>query len=130
MLSQEEIFEINPDIKDMDRATAFDIYKSGSRNWFHGNGAPITSLAAKQAKLIRDPRKMIRRAKATILIWGYRDYNVEGGIVENVWNPFEEAMRDMGFNEEAIETVKYYRPLDEDTIAALDELSSIWAEME
>lgn len=129
MLSLAEIDEINPDIKDMDRATDFDFYKSGSRNWFHGNGAPITSLASKQAKLITNEKKLVRRAKATILIWGYRDYDC-GGVIENVWKPFEEALFKMGFSREAVQAIKEYKPIDDLTLSALNELSEIYSEME
>jgi len=126
MMTIDEIEEINPDIKDMERATAFDFYKSGNRNWFHGNGSPISSLASKQAKLIRNKEKLVRRAKATILIWGYRDYHCAEGLVENVWNPFEEALFDMGFDRAAVDYIKYWKPIDELTLSALDELSEIY----
>ena len=129
MLTIEEIENINPDLKDMDRATAFDFYKSGNRNWFHGNGSPITSNAAKQAKLIRNEKKLVRRAKATILIWGYRDYNCGSGEVENVWNPFADALRNMGFSIEAIQLIKDFEPFDADVASALDELKGIYSDM-
>ena len=128
MLTLEEISKIEPDIKDMDRAVAFDFYKCGNRNWFHGNGAPITSLASKQAKIITNEKKLVRRAKATILIWGYIDYHLSNGVVENVWNPFCDRLREMGFSNEKINVIKYYKPIEDDVLSALDELSSIYSE--
>jgi hypothetical protein len=67
------IATIEPQIKDYERARAMDFYKHGMINWFYGSGAPIQSLAEKQAKLIKDPVKLVRRAKAVAAIWGTRD---------------------------------------------------------
>ena len=69
---------------------------------FYGSGAPFTHNAEKQSKLIKDPVKLVRRAKAVAAVWGTIDYHggVGGGNwkVENVWLPFERALRSMGFN--------------------------------
>ena len=92
---------IEPQTKDYHRALEMDFYKHGYRNWFYGNGAPIQSLAEKQSKLIKDPVKLVRRAKAVAAVWGTRSYNgYAGGIPkeENVWRPFERALQSMGFN--------------------------------
>ena len=92
---------IEPQTKDYHRALEMDFYKHGYRNWFYGNGAPIQSLAEKQSKLIKDPVKLVRRAKAVAAVWGTRSYNgYSGGIPkeENVWRPFERALQSMGFN--------------------------------
>jgi hypothetical protein len=126
-LTLQEIREIDPDIKDMDRAIAFDVYKNGNNTWSHGNGSPIEALATKQSKLITKEKKMIRRAKATILIWGYEDYNSDHGI-ENMWRPFEQGLRRMGFSTQKINIIKNYKPIDDLTLAALDELADIYSE--
>jgi hypothetical protein len=91
---------IEPQTKDYRRALEMDFYKHGYRNWFYGNGAPIQSLAEKQSKLIKDPVKLVRRAKAVAAVWGTRSYSgYVGGIPkeENVWTPFKRALESMGF---------------------------------
>jgi hypothetical protein len=91
---------IEPQTKDYQRALEMDFYKHGYRNWFYGNGAPIQSLAEKQSKLIKDPVKLVRRAKAVAAVWGTRDYHgYSAGVPkeENVWKPFERALKEMGF---------------------------------
>ena len=92
---------IEPQTKDYQRALEMDFYKSGMRNWFYGNGSPIQCLAEKQSKLIKDPVKLVRRAKAVAAVWGTRDYHGYAGGVpkeENVWRPFERALLSMGFD--------------------------------
>lgn len=108
---------IEPQTKDYHRALEMDFYKSGNRNWFYGNGAPIQSLAEKQSKLIKDPVKLVRRAKAVAAVWGTRDYH--GGIgggnwkVENVWNPFERALQSMGFSYAQIAEISRFSVSDD-----------------
>ena len=121
-----EIKELDPDIKDMDRAVAFDVYKNGNNTWSHGNGSPIAKLARKQAKLITKEKKMVRRAKATILIWGYKDYYNDHGGIENVWQPFERALYNMGFSAQKVNAIKNWKPIDDLTLAALDELKDLY----
>jgi hypothetical protein len=107
---------ILPEGKDYQRAKEMDFYKHGMRNWFYGNGAPIQSLAEKQAKLIKDPVKLVRRAKAVAAVWGTRDYHGYASGVpkeENVWNPFENALRAMGFTREQINSISSHRESDE-----------------
>lgn len=104
----DQIVRVRPQQKDKDRVEDFAFFKRGYRNWFYGNGAPISSNASKQAKLIKDPLKLIRRAKAVVNRWGTRDYyGYSGGnpILENAWKPFEEALRNMGFNREQIQAI-------------------------
>ena len=107
---------IQPQIKDYQRAKEMDFYKHGWRNWFYGSGAPIQSLAEKQAKLIKDPIKLIRRAKAVAAIWGTRDYTgYSNGVpkTENVWTPFEKALRLMGFTSIEIREISLHSVDDE-----------------
>jgi hypothetical protein len=107
------IVNIEPQDKDYKRATQMDFYKSGMRNWFYGNGSPIQSLAEKQAKLIKDPVKLVRRAKAVAAVWGTRDYIGCGGgqeKIENPWTPFERALHSMGFNRDQIgQVAKFHK---------------------
>jgi hypothetical protein len=108
---------ILPEGKDYQRAKQMDFYKHGMRNWFYGSGAPIQSLAEKQAKLIKDPVKLVRRAKAVAAVWGTRDYHggTGGGNwkTENVWKPFEKALRAMGFTGEQIRLISLHTESDE-----------------
>lgn len=102
---------INPQQKDLDRVDDYGQYMKGNQNWFYGSGAPISGNASKQAKLIKDPVKLIRRAKAVILRWGTRDYSgyVDGNrIIENVWKPFDIALRQAGLSSEMIQEIKDY----------------------
>ena len=107
-----DVSRIEPQTKDYHRALEMDFYKSGNRNWFYGNGAPIQSLAEKQSKLIKDPVKLVRRAKAIVAVWGTHDYH--GGIgggnwkIENVWIPFERALRSIGFDSSQITEISQY----------------------
>ena len=93
---------IEPQKKDYERVLGFDFDLTFGRCSFYGSNAPFTHNAEKMSKLIKDPVKLVRRAKAVAAVWGTRDYH--GGIgggnwkVENVWRPFERALRLMGFN--------------------------------
>ena len=92
---------ILPSRKDYERALDFDWDKTMGRRRFYGSGAPFAHNAEKMSKLIKDPLKLIRRAKAVVAVWGTRAYTgYSGGIPkeENVWTPFERALRSMGFN--------------------------------
>lgn len=102
------VSQIQPESKDYLRALEMDFYKHGMRNWFYGNGSPIQSLAEKQSKLIKDPVKLVRRAKAVAAVWGTRDYaGYSAGVprTENVWVPFERALRGMGFTGAQIQEI-------------------------
>ena len=110
------ITNIQPEIKDYRRAKDMEFYKHGWRNWFYGNGAPIQSLAEKQAKLIKDPAKLVRRAKAVAAVWGTRDYHgYSAGVPkrENVWEPFRRALVEMGFTGSQIEEISRHHVTEE-----------------
>lgn len=116
-----QVTSIEPQRKDYERALEMDFYKSGMRNWFYGNGAPIQSLAEKQSKLIKDPVKLVRRAKAVVAVWGTRDYHGGAGgtwNVENVWVPFKKALIGMGFDGLQIAEIESHR-VDEDFLRSL-----------
>ena len=58
----------------------------------------------------------MRRAKAVAAVWGTRDYHGYASGVpkeENVWNPFENALRAMGFTREQINSISSHRESDE-----------------
>jgi len=65
---------------------------------------PSTPKAMKMAKLIKDPYKLVRRAKAVVGIWGTDDHEGKA-FDENVWFPFKRALIDMGFTEVQIDTI-------------------------
>lgn len=112
MLDIEVVKRLKPDAKDLKRVDDFSFYKSGMRNWFYGNGAPIASNARKQAKLIKDPIKLVKRAKAVVQRWGTQDhfgYAAGQPIRENVWEHFEYALREAGFDFLAIQEIKNHR---------------------
>jgi hypothetical protein len=112
---------IEPQRKDYQRALEMDFYKSGNRNWFYGNGSPIQSLAEKQSKLIKDPIKLVRRAKAVAAVWGIRDYSgYSGGVpkTENVWIPFARALKEMNFTHSQISEIGEFN-VDQDFLRSL-----------
>lgn len=103
---------INPTQKDLDRVNQFDFYKSSMRNWFYGNGAPIESIAAKQAKLIKDPEKLVSRAKATVARWGTRaheGYSAGQPKEEWPWRAFKTRLQEMGFTNGQIQEIANFR---------------------
>jgi hypothetical protein len=111
-----DVSRIEPQTKDYQRALEMDFYKSGNRNWFYGNGSPIQSLAEKQSKLIKDPIKLVRRAKAVVAVWGTRAYHgYSAGMPkeENVWEPFRRALVEMGFTGVSIDMISDHRVSDE-----------------
>ncbi len=105
------ISQIQPDQKDRDRVAQFGFYKRGMRNWFYGDGTPISSNATKQAKLITCPIKLVKRAKATVAKWGTRDYHgFQSGhpVLENVWKPFRQRLHSLGFTRQQIQEIESY----------------------
>lgn len=94
-----DIDSTEPVLKDYDRAvglaTTFDDY------------IPSTTKAAKMAKSIRDPYKLVRRAKAVVGAWGTEDYKAPGWD-ENAWRPFRNALVNMGFTEDQIDEISRF----------------------
>jgi hypothetical protein len=103
-IAQLDVEAIIPDQKDKDRAESLVCNKAGGRRSFYGSGAPFTVEASKMAKLITDPYKLVRRAKAVVNKWGTRDYNGE-----NVWEPFRDRLIQMGFTNSQIRAISEYR---------------------
>ena len=103
-----DVDSIRPEAKDRQRARGLSFQGST----FYGNHAPFTGQASKMAKLIKDKEKLVRRAKAVVVIWGTGDHTgYDGGkpIIENPWKPFEEALKDAGFTREEINKISRYR---------------------
>jgi len=99
---------INPTQKDLDRVNGFDFYKRGMVNWFYGNNTPIESIATKQAKLIKDPEKLVRRAKATVARWGtqaHYGYSNGQSKEEWPWRAFKTRLQEMGFTNTQIQEI-------------------------
>jgi len=116
-----DVAKIEPQRKDYERALDFDWDKTMGRRSFYGSGAPFAHNAEKMSKLIKDPVKLIRRAKAVVAVWGTRDYTgYSGGIPkeENVWKPFARALREMGLDGAQITIVINHR-VDEDFLRSL-----------
>jgi hypothetical protein len=98
---------INPDNKDYERAL-------GLSSDFD-ECVPSTTKASKMSKLIKDPHKLVRRAKAIVGVWGTDDYDGKGDTEENVWIPFRNALRDMGFSESQISDIANFE-IDEENL--------------
>lgn len=96
------IGSIEPEPKDYDRAvglaSSYDEY------------VPDSGKALRMANAIKDPYKLVRRAKAIVGAWGTEDY--EGGSVytpkPNVWLPFKSALVKMGFSEHQIDEISRF----------------------
>ena len=64
------IESIQPEEKDFERAEDMKFRKAFGRITFNGDNSPFLSEASKQAKLIKDPEKLIRRTIAVIATYG------------------------------------------------------------
>jgi len=71
----------------------------------YDDAVPSTSKAMKMSKLIKDPLKLVRRSKAVVGVWGTNDYDGKDDTEENVWIPFRNALRDMGFTPDQINAI-------------------------
>lgn len=76
-----------PEPKDLDRA----------RNLYAKGGYYAEGKAMTMSRVITDPYKLVRRAKAVVLVNGRSDWRVVG--------PFTSALRNMGFIKEQIESI-------------------------
>ena len=113
-----DVDRIIPTKKDMERAEGL----AWRGSTFKGSGAPWGSEAAKMAKLIKDPLKLVRRAKAVVSYWDKRGYisyysDYYGRTVgpdkeSDVWEPFRERLMEMGFSTEQINKIRTYSKKD------------------
>lgn len=110
-ISSINVRSIIPEKKDYERAEGLQ-YQRGT--WY-GSGAPFQSEAAKMAKLIKDPNKLVRRSIAVVMRWGtdnHVGYNCGQPKNENVWTPFKSRLVEMGFTWQQInELVNYAKEL-------------------
>jgi hypothetical protein len=105
-ISQIDVTYIHPDLKDRRRAENLVNARCNGQN----RAVSVTAAAQKMANLIRDPYKLVRRAKAIIIAWGmeskerimFDEYFVSG----NAWLPFKERLIEMGFTVEQISTIE------------------------
>jgi len=105
-----DVEKIQPDTKDFSRME--DLKWQGST--FFGTGAPFQGKIDAMAKLIKDPIKLVRRAKAIISEYGTKEHVglSNGGKTRhpaNPWKSFETALIKMGFTNTQIEEIKKYR---------------------
>lgn len=107
---------IKPDEKDLMRARNMS-YRGNS---FYGSGAPFASKAQSMAKLIKDKKKLVRRSKAVVAIWGigtHTGFIAGKPVSENVWQPFKEALIRHGFSDRDILSIAEYE--DENPLGSL-----------
>lgn len=93
-----------PTKKDIERADGLQWQKKTC----FGNGAPFESSATSMAKLIKDNEKLVRRTKAVVQRWGtFNHTGMSDGEpqVQNVWNPFREALVNAGFTGSQIQKI-------------------------
>ena len=93
------IDSIEPEPKDYDRAVGL----ASS----HDEYVPATTKATRMANAIKDPYKLVRRAKAVVGAWGTEDYEARGWD-ENAWRPFRNALVNMGFTESQIDEISRF----------------------
>ena len=92
------IDSIEPEPKDYDRAVGL----ASS----HDEYVPDTGKAQRMANAIKDPYKLVRRAKAIVGAWGTDNYKGKAWVPSpNVWLPFDAALRRMGFTEDQISEI-------------------------
>lgn len=113
-VTQIDVDELIPDEIDIKRAENL-AFRGPT---FRGNGLPWGSEASKMAKLIKDPYKLVRRAKAVVAEWGADEgywsntgwyHKVDPDPETNVWLPFKRRLKEMGFTEEQIDKIRKYR---------------------
>ena len=101
-----DVNQLLPEKKDKMRADGLLIM----RNKTKGDGSPFRSNASKMSKLITDPFKLVRRAKAVSSMYGFGDYFAlpPGRTIDqssNVFSPFVERLKQMGFTKEQIDDI-------------------------
>lgn len=112
------IEEIEPQQKDYDRAKGLKF----RGHTFRGNGQPFGSEASKMAKLIKDPIKLVRRAKAVVATYGADEgymsnngwyHHVAPDEDTDVWGPFRDRLVEFGFTRDQIDSIRNFKPLKE-----------------
>lgn len=104
-VSEIDVNKIQPTQKDFDRAEDLKFtqsYVGAYKSTFHGSGSPWTREAEKMAKLITDPIKLVRRAKAVLAVYGLR---YEDDSETAVWGPFKYRLIKLGFTNTQINDI-------------------------
>ena len=120
---------IVPEKKDIMRAEGLLIMRKKTND----NGSPFRSNASKMAKLITDPIKLVRRAKAVSSMYGFGDYFTlpPGRTIDqdsNVFAPFSERLKHLGFTKEQIDDIAGWK-LDPMVKARQAKMSAILKKM-
>lgn len=103
--------DIKPQQKDYDRAEGLQF----RGRTFNGGGQPFASEAKKMAKLIKDPIKLVRRAKAVASMYDVRYYSEYFGKYMgpkeeyDVWTPFRDRLLEMGFSIEQVNKIAAFK---------------------
>ena len=109
--------EIVPQQKDYDRAKGLQ-FKGRS---FRGDGQPWGSEASKMAKLIKDPIKLVRRAKAVAAVYGADEgymsntgyyHHVSPDAETDVWGPFKKRLIEFGFTNDQISSISNFKLIE------------------
>ena len=98
-----DVDSVKPEKKDMDRAEGMKLNNRKARE----DGSPWKVCAAKMAKAIKDPMKLIRRSKAVRMTYG--DF-YDGDSDSDVWERFKEALENMGFSDSQIQSIERCKP--------------------
>ena len=100
-----DVTSIQPTQKDLDRAESLRFtqsYVGSYKSTFHGDNTPWNREAEKMAKLITDPIKLVRRAKAVLQTYGLGyEYDDETAV----WAPFKTRMLKLGFTNQQIAAI-------------------------
>ena len=97
-----DVASVRPEKKDWDRANGLRFH--GTK--FNGDNSPFAIKARTMANAIKDPYKMIRRAKAVRGVYG-TDY--DGTSSSDVYAQFRRAMLNMGFTPDQVAIVDDYQ---------------------
>ena len=124
-----DVNKVRPEKKDIMRAEGLLIQRSKTK----GNGSPFRSNASKMAKLITDPFKLVRRAKAISSMYGFGDYFTlpPGRTIDqdaNVFAPFAERLKELGFSKEQVNDIAGWK-LDPMVKARQAKMASILKKM-
>lgn len=94
--------EIIPEEKDYERAEGLK-FRHGSKE-VRESGYPWESSGEAMAKAIKDPVKLVRRAKAVVATYGiyYGDDN------DFIWRPFYKALFAMGFSLDDVKRIQNF----------------------
>ena len=98
---------IIPEEKDLMRARHLKIKAKAKAT----DSVPYQGKADSMAKLITNPRKLVRRAKAIVSCWGTDNLvgTVNGIDIEvNMWTPFKTRLEELGFSSMQINNISSY----------------------